>query len=281
MTSTKVFYMKKTTLMAISTALTIIVTVISIAEFSKPTAYADSDNANWELVVSGLVNNQLNLSLAGIQALPKTSVNATLYCVDRPSYVVAQGNWTGVSLSLLLDQAGVSSEAIKVAFHAKDGYTTDLTIETARHPDVILAYLKDGLPLSEGSRLIVPDKWGYKWISQVSNIVLVDYDFKGKWENQGYSDNADITEGGSPASIPQLPRFITAPTPSAYIPSSPNPTTPPTSPTPSPSNLPTSPSPVTYEKTPEIPSTLLVLVPLALAALVALALRKRTELNNH
>lgn len=40
--------------------------------------------------------------------------------------------------------------------------------------------------------MVVPGKWGYKWIRGPTRIVLVDYDFLGYWESSGYSDEADI-----------------------------------------------------------------------------------------
>jgi DMSO/TMAO reductase YedYZ molybdopterin-dependent catalytic subunit len=36
---------------------------------------------------------------------------------------------------------------------------------------------------------VVPDQWGYKWISQLIRIELVDYDFLGAYESRGYPDN--------------------------------------------------------------------------------------------
>ena len=50
------------------------------------------------------------------------------------------------------------------------------------------------MPLDEMLRLVVPDKWGYKWISYVTVIELVDYDFLGVWESQGYPDAAVVGE---------------------------------------------------------------------------------------
>jgi DMSO/TMAO reductase YedYZ molybdopterin-dependent catalytic subunit len=58
--------------------------------------------------------------------------------------------------------------------------------------DVIVAYERDGVPLDEKLRLVLPGKWGYKWISRLTHIELVDYDFTGLWEGRGYSDEADI-----------------------------------------------------------------------------------------
>jgi len=232
------------------------------------------------LTVSGLTSHPLNLSLTEIQALPKTSVSAAIYCVDRPGYLVQQGNWIGVSLSILLDQAGVSPEAIKIAFYAKDGYSTDLDIETAKRADIILAYEKDGLPLSEVLRLVVPYKWGYKWLGQLSDIVLVDFDFKGKWESQGYSDEANMTTLAVPRPFPPIPNVVAPSIPRPSVPNSPFPSSLPPSPTPSPSNfpespLPASPSPITEEKPIGVPSSIFVVVPVAGVAVAALALRKK------
>jgi len=151
-----------------------------------------SGDSGWRLTVDGLVDHPLSLTFEEIAAMPRSIVNATLFCVDFPNYVVAEGNWTGVRLGLILERAGVSAESVKVAFYAEDGFSTDLTVATAMREDIILAYERDAAPLPEKLRLVVPGKWGYKWISSVNHIELVDYDFKGFWESRGYSDEADI-----------------------------------------------------------------------------------------
>ena len=131
--------------------------------------------------------------------MPKTTEYVELYCVDYPTVPVEKGEWTGVRLGLLLENAGVSPQAVKVAFYDDYGYSTDLTIAAAMREDVILAYERDGVPLDENLRLVLPGRWGYKWISGLTHIELVDYDFTGVWESRGYSDEADITaEPSSP-----------------------------------------------------------------------------------
>jgi DMSO/TMAO reductase YedYZ molybdopterin-dependent catalytic subunit len=152
-----------------------------------------SGNENGGLLVNGLVQNPLNLTFEELNAMPRTTVNAVLYCVDYPNSPIAQGNWTGVKLNLLLAEAGISPNTVKVALTATDGYTTDLTVQTAMRQDVIIAYELNGQPLPEKLRLVVPRKWGYKWISGISHIELVNFDFKGFWESRGYSDEADIS----------------------------------------------------------------------------------------
>jgi DMSO/TMAO reductase YedYZ molybdopterin-dependent catalytic subunit len=110
--------------------------------------------------------------------MPKTTVYAQLLCVGPPSFAVTEGNRTGVTLWLLLQKAGVLNGTVKVTFHAT-GYATDLTLEKAQRNDTLLAYEKDGMPLRETLRLVVPGSLGYKWISKVTNIELVNYNFLG------------------------------------------------------------------------------------------------------
>ncbi len=170
-------------LILILIALAISGTAYGIIQWSKPLPQATA-----RLVINGLVQNPLNLTMNDIQNMPKTVVNAQLVCVDFKGSPVANGNWTGVQLGYLLQQAKVSQSAIKVAFHASDGYGTDLKINDTTNPNILVAYELNGQPLSEGLRLVVPGRWGYKWISHLTSIELVDYDFKGTWETRGYQD---------------------------------------------------------------------------------------------
>ena len=181
--------MRKRTLALILVLITLTIsgTVYGILQRNKTT-----QKTTVTLRINGLVQNPLNLTIHEIQTMPKTVINAQLICVDFPSSPIASGNWTGVQLAYLLQQAKVNQTAIKIAFHADDGYTTDLTVQDAMKENIIIAYELDDQPLTEGLRLIVPGRWGYKWISQLTTIELVDYDFKGTWESRGYSDQTII-----------------------------------------------------------------------------------------
>lgn len=149
---------------------------------------ANQQTSQWRLVVDGLVRQPLNLTFDELVKMPLETVNAQLYCVGNPTTPLVEGNWSGVRLGLLLETAGVSGKAIKVAFYASDGYKTDLTISQALNDNIIVAFRRDDSLLSERLRLVVPGKWGYKWISGLTHIQLVDYDFLGTWESRGYSD---------------------------------------------------------------------------------------------
>jgi DMSO/TMAO reductase YedYZ molybdopterin-dependent catalytic subunit len=162
---------------------------------ATPTPTADNaEESGWTVIVDGLVESPLNLTFDDLLAMPTSTVYADLYCVGLPTEPLEQGDWTGVRLGFILEQAGVSPEAVKVAFYADDDFTTDLPVTTAMRDDIILAYERDGESLVENLRLVVPCKWGYKWIRDPTHIELVDDDFLGFYESRGYSDEANIPE---------------------------------------------------------------------------------------
>jgi DMSO/TMAO reductase YedYZ molybdopterin-dependent catalytic subunit len=232
---------------AITITTTLVIFSLAYTSSSPANTAAANTEANpavteWPLNVTGLVENPLKLSWTEIFAMPKTTVDAAIICVDFPDTVVTQGNWTGVKLRTLLEEAKPSPDAIKVAFYANDGYSTDLPIATTMQDNIIVAYEKDGAPLND-LRLVVPNKWGYKWIRQLTRIELVNYNFLGYWEGAGYSDEANVAATSTPDPFtPSLPN-ISAPSRS--------PTTPETSPSsaPSPSPPPIT-SPVPFQPTP-------------------------------
>ncbi|UCH69726.1 MAG: molybdopterin-dependent oxidoreductase [Candidatus Bathyarchaeota archaeon] len=189
--------MKRIVLLIILLALAFgVIGIVSLAgffDFLSPAASEGPEESEWHLLVDGFVHYSLNLTFEELVAMPRSTVDAELICVDAPAHVLAKRNWTGVRLGAILERAEVSSEAVKIAFYAADGFSTDLTVTTAMREDVVLAYETDGEPLPEKLRLVVPGKWGYKWISQLVHIELVNYDFKGSWESRGYSDSAEIS----------------------------------------------------------------------------------------
>jgi DMSO/TMAO reductase YedYZ molybdopterin-dependent catalytic subunit len=198
-------------------------TILSITANLNINAQADTTTPT-ALTITGLVNNPTNLTLTQLQALPKTIEYAAIICVDAPGTILEQGNWAGIQLDTLLQMAGIQSGAVKVAIAASDGFSSDLTIDEAKQSNIILAYEKDGQALSS-LRLVVPGRWGYKWVNMVTSIEVMNYDYLGFWESKGYSDSAIIGQdpGGSGAKPPQstrptytqAPKATPAPTPSA------------------------------------------------------------------
>jgi DMSO/TMAO reductase YedYZ molybdopterin-dependent catalytic subunit len=148
-------------------------------------------------LIIGLVERPYNLSYSELLEMPSTVIEAELYCVDGPNRPVVQGKWRGVALRAILEKAGLKEGVVKIAFYASDGFSSDLALEDVLSPDIILAYELNGERMqgtmgAPVNRLVVPGRWGYKWVAGVERIEVVDYDFLGTWEGQGYPDKALI-----------------------------------------------------------------------------------------
>lgn len=152
------------------------------------------DISTYRLKISGLVNEEKELVYDEVVKLTPYERKITLYCVEGWEATIL---WKGVLLQELMESAGIKEGANTVIFHAVDGYTTSLPLETIITKQLILAYGSNGLdlPASMGYPFIVvaEDKLGYKWARWVNEIELSnDPSYKGFWEERGYSNEADV-----------------------------------------------------------------------------------------
>ena len=151
------------------------------------------NQATYTLSVTGLVNKTLELSYDDIvnNFTPHLQV-ATLLCVEGWSVTML---WEGVSISDLLQEAGASSNATVVIFHAFDGYTTALPLDYIMQNNIVLAYKMNNatLPAFAGFPLclVAQNQYGYKWIKWITELeVSNDTGYLGYWESRGYPNNA-------------------------------------------------------------------------------------------
>jgi DMSO/TMAO reductase YedYZ molybdopterin-dependent catalytic subunit len=154
------------------------------------------DVNGYTLTVDGLVNAPATFSYDEVKALPVSERLITLHCVEGWDATIL---WKGALLNDLMDKAGIKPEAVTVIFGSVDGYTTSLPLKTVQDKQLILAYGANGLdlPPQMGYPFIVvaEDKLGYKWARWVNRITLSsDPNYKGYWEQNGYSNNADVKE---------------------------------------------------------------------------------------
>jgi hypothetical protein len=160
--------------------------------------------------VYGLVNNPLNLSDVELSSMPRVSEVAVIKCVwGFPGDLTV--NWTGIPLFHILLLAGIRPEATKVAFHSRlFDFHSDLKVEDAFNSDILIAAEANGVPLTSlaevapdhmgGYRVVVPGRYGYKWVANLASIEVVDYDYLGTYESPpsqgglGMDDEAIIPE---------------------------------------------------------------------------------------
>ncbi len=154
------------------------------------------DTASYTLSIGGLVDHPLSLSYNEVRALDAHERLITLYCVEGWEATIL---WKGILLDELIAMAGAKPEAVTVIFGSVDGYTTSLPLQTIREKSLILAYGANGLdlPPAMGYPFIVvaEEKLGYKWARWVNSITLSDdANYKGFWEQAGYSNEAEVSK---------------------------------------------------------------------------------------
>lgn len=152
------------------------------------------DIAGYALSIGGLVEIPVKLTYEQVRSREPHERLVTLHCVEGWDATVL---WKGVLIDEIIGLAGAKPEAVTVIFGSVDGYTTSLPLQVVREKGLILAYGANGLdlPPAMGYPFIVvaEDKLGYKWGRWVSSITLSDdADYRGYWENLGYSNEADI-----------------------------------------------------------------------------------------
>jgi DMSO/TMAO reductase YedYZ molybdopterin-dependent catalytic subunit len=171
-------------------------------------ALRDGGFADYRLVIDGLVDRPLSLSLEELRARPARTQITKHDCVEGWTSI---GQWTGVRLETLLDEAGLKPEARYVVFHCFDAlsqtedgvrYYESIDLIDARHPQTILAYDMNGetlgVPHGAPLRLRVERQLGYKHAKYIRRIEAVESFAHigrgqgGFWEDEGYAWYAGI-----------------------------------------------------------------------------------------
>jgi len=145
-------------------------------------------SASWALAVKGLVARPLTLSLEELRGMPRTLTRVRHHCVEGWSAVAA---WEGVRLSEIARAAGVDPRARYVEFRSFDaGYWSSWDLESALHPQTVLAYGMNGAPLAaeHGAplRLYGAVKLGYKMVKYLTEVTFLPVRTGGYWEDRGY-----------------------------------------------------------------------------------------------
>jgi hypothetical protein len=135
----------------------------------------DFDITKYRLVVQGLVDSPLSLSYEDLQKMPATSDVSLLIC----SGVFADvAEWTGVPLSVVLEQAKVKPGWKSIRFESVDGYFSILERGEFKPEDVILAYQVNGqpLPVAHGFpvRVAMKGQYGSKWVKWLGAVKVLD-----------------------------------------------------------------------------------------------------------
>jgi DMSO/TMAO reductase YedYZ molybdopterin-dependent catalytic subunit len=96
-------------------------------------AAPDVNIADYHLVVDGLVDRPLSLSLDEVKSYPAETQLVLLIC---QGVFVDNAEWTGVPMRTLLAEAGVKPGANLVYFYALDGYQKFFSLNEFENDDI-------------------------------------------------------------------------------------------------------------------------------------------------
>ncbi|MFO0585533.1 MAG: molybdopterin-dependent oxidoreductase [Anaeromyxobacter sp.] len=150
------------------------------------------ERADWRLEVDGACEAPLTITMAELLALPQVAAEADLHCVTGWSVLdLALG---GVALETVLALARPRAEATHLMCHGADGYSTNLPLEEATKPDVLVVHTAEGAPLPAAHggpvRIVTPQLWAWKGAKWLRRLELMTHDRRGYWEIRGYSNTA-------------------------------------------------------------------------------------------
>jgi DMSO/TMAO reductase YedYZ molybdopterin-dependent catalytic subunit len=204
--------------------------------------------ADWRLTIEGLVDRPLTISHEQLRALPAHRVTAIVECagnsrnsVSPPlprSFLnngyVGNAEWTGVPLRLLLEQAGLKPGALEIVIEGADrgqpafaagvvNFAKSIPIEKALHPDTLLAYAMNGVPLPRQYggpvRALVPGWYGTYHVKWLTRVEVLDRVFDGVFMTRIWrvrrNNNGFLRD--EPVSQIAVKSLITSPAPDARL----------------------------------------------------------------
>ncbi len=159
------------------------------------------DPSTWKLKITGMVENEVELSFAQLLALPLEESTTTLTCVSNEvgGNLISNATWLGYPIRHLLAQAKPAASADMVLSHSQDGWTASTPIEALTDErNAILAVGMNGqpLPLEHGYpvRMVVPGLYGYvsatKWVVELE-VTRFDK-VTSYWTDRGWSEHGPV-----------------------------------------------------------------------------------------
>ena len=132
---------------------------------------------DWRLVVDGMVDHPLSLSVSDIRSMGIRNQITEVVCEEGWSYVA---EWIGTPLHEVLKEAGVQPQVRYIVYRSmeKMGWWESIDMADALHPQTFLTTgMNDGdLPVGFGGplRLRVPRQLGYKSLKYIVRLTATD-----------------------------------------------------------------------------------------------------------
>jgi DMSO/TMAO reductase YedYZ molybdopterin-dependent catalytic subunit len=166
------------------------------------------DAASWSLTIDGLVRRPLEIRLDDLRAMPASSYVAVIECsgngrqrfaelgtpaegLQWSNGAVANVEWIGVPVALLLEQAGVKRGALQAECWSlgDEPFARGIEVEKLLD-DAMLAYGMNGRPIPHVHggpvRLVVPGWGGINWVKWVGRMTLISHESPSEYNQRSY-----------------------------------------------------------------------------------------------
>ncbi len=165
------------------------------------------DNSQYQLNVTGLVDNPLSFSLEQLRSRPNIEKDVGFECGGNGARLfhglVGNAKWRGVSLREILQEAGIKPEGKEVVFFGADigeeelrgrtvqtAFARSMSLEDAMNENNMLAFEMNGeaLPHYHGKpvRLLVPGWYGVANVKWLTQIHIQDTRYMGRFMGRDY-----------------------------------------------------------------------------------------------
>jgi DMSO/TMAO reductase YedYZ molybdopterin-dependent catalytic subunit len=169
----------------------------------------DVDIDSYRLKVTGLVEKELEYTLADLQNLSQFEIDAGFECggnnAGRFQGLVGNAKWKGIRLSSLLNASGITSDGTEVVFFGADSGTEEipnrdteveqsfarsLPVSEAMREENMLALEMNGEELPQGhgfpARLLIPGHYGVANVKWLTQIHVQDRRYMGRFMGRDY-----------------------------------------------------------------------------------------------
>jgi DMSO/TMAO reductase YedYZ molybdopterin-dependent catalytic subunit len=147
---------------------------------------------DWHLVVDGAVAHPTTFKWEDFMQLPQTDDQSDFHCVTTWSKLNML--WKGVRMIDLAAMVLPLDTATHILCYGYDDYTTNLSLEEALKPDVLLVHEFENAPLHREHggpvRMITPQLYAWKGAKWINRIEFLTRNQLGFWEERGYSNTA-------------------------------------------------------------------------------------------
>lgn len=146
----------------------------------------------WRLTIDGEVENPVVLTWQNFMDLPQVEDTSDFHCVTTWSKMDMV--WKGVRLMDIAALVQPKETATHMMCYGYDTYSTNVSMEEALKPDVLLAHTVYGEPLEKEHggpvRMITPQLYAWKGSKWIKRIQFLPKNKLGFWEERGYSNTA-------------------------------------------------------------------------------------------